>query len=164
MDASERTQADPAASRRGKRAEALVPLSHDHHEALVAGMRLRRAAEATADAERAVFLHFWRERCAPHFRAEEEVLLPAFATYGDPYDPVVLRVLGDHVAIRERAARLERASATPAALHELGELLTAHVRLEERELFPLVERTLPPDAMAALAAALGEAEAEADHA
>lgn len=149
----------PPQRRSGKRAPALVSLSHDHHDALVAGMRLRRAADATAEAERTVFLHFWREDCSRHFRIEEEVLLPAFAAHGDPYDAVVLRALGDHVAIRERAARLEAGPSSPAELHELGEMLTAHVRLEERQLFPLIERTLPPEAMAALGAALAAAEA-----
>lgn len=144
---------------RGKRAPELVSLSHDHHDALVAGMRLRRAEEATAEAERTVFLHFWHEHCAPHFRIEEEVLLPAFAAHGDPYDPVVLKALGDHVRIRGYAARLEAAQASPDELHALGELLTAHVRLEERRLFPLIERTLPPDALAALGEALAAAEA-----
>jgi hypothetical protein len=38
----------------------------------------------------------------------------------------------------------------PALLHELGARLDDHVRLEEHELFPLVERTLPEPAMAAL--------------
>jgi len=147
---------------RGKRAPELVSLSHDHHDALVAGMRLRRAEAATAEAERVVFLHFWRQHCAPHFRIEEAVLLPAFAAYGDPYDPVVLNALGDHVRIRSWAARLESGAASPADLHELGELLTAHVRLEERQLFPMIERTLPPPALAALGEALAEAEAAAE--
>ena len=152
------TRDDLAGGVRGKRAPALVPLSHDHHDALVAGMRLRRAEAATAEAERVVFLHFWHEHCAPHFRTEEQVLLPAFAGYGDPYDPLVLRALGDHVVIRGWAARLTSEPASPAELHELGELLTAHVRLEERHVFPMIERTLPPEAMAALGVALAKAE------
>jgi hypothetical protein len=87
------------------------------------------------------------------------VLLPAFASHGDPYDPIVLQVLGDHVVIRGWVRRLESAPASPSELYELGDLLTAHVRLEERKLFPMIEQTLPPEALAALGAELARAEA-----
>ena len=46
----------------------------------------------------------------------------------------------------------------PAALHELGSLLADHVRLEERELFPLIEAALPAATLVALATALEHAE------
>ena len=44
-------------------------------------------------------------------------------------------------------------------MHELGERLAAHVRHEERVLFPLIERTLEPDALALLGRRLSAAEA-----
>jgi hemerythrin-like domain-containing protein len=47
---------------------------------------------------------------------------------------------------------------TFADLHELGNRLTAHVRLEEDELFPLIEATLETDALAALGDELERAE------
>ena len=60
------------------------------------------------------------------------------------HHPIVLAVLGDHVAIRQRADRLTTgSSASPQALHDLGERLAAHVRLEEHELFRLIEQTMP---------------------
>jgi hypothetical protein len=60
------------------------------------------------------------------------------------HHPIVLGVLGDHVAIRQRADRLTTgSSASPQALHDLGERLAGHVRLEERELFRLIEQTMP---------------------
>jgi hypothetical protein len=64
-------------------------------------------------------------------------------------------VLCDHVAICHRVEALDRDSAaTPTALHELGRLISDHVRLEERELFPLIENALPAAQLAAVAAAL----------
>jgi hypothetical protein len=92
-------------------------------------------------------------------------LLPAFAAHGDPHHPLVARVLCEHVAIRHRAeVVLGGADAGVADLHELGGLLADHVRLEERELFPLIERAMPTDALAIVAAALEQAEAVlADH-
>jgi hemerythrin-like domain-containing protein len=142
-----------------KRTEALASLSRDHHQALVVAQQLRRAdAERSAEARRR-FLAYWHEHGVRHFQLEEEILLPGYAAFGDPYQPVVLRVLGDHVAIRQRANRLaQQSEPEPGALHDLGERLAAHVRLEERELFPTIERDMPPDELAALAQALEDAE------
>jgi hypothetical protein len=41
-------------------------------------------------------------------------------------------------------------------LHELGARLADHVKLEEHELFPLVERTVPEPALTALGERLRE--------
>ena len=135
-----------------KRDPALVPLSHDHHQALFVAQALRRANEATAPEARARFAAYWAEHGQPHFRLEEEVLLPAFARYGDSHHPLVAQALCDHVAIRRLAGEVELAS--PAGLRELGTRLVEHVRLEERELFPLIESALPPAALSAVAGAL----------
>jgi len=92
-------------------------------------------------------------------RVEENVMLPAFAQHGDPTCPEVVRVLTDHVEIRRRAADLESASDPDAAdLNALGEMLNDHVRHEERVLFPLIEESLPPAELEALAQRIDEAE------
>lgn len=142
-----------------KRDPALVSLSHDHHQALFVAQKLRRATAATAGDARDAFLAFWEQHGRAHFRLEEEVLLPGFAAHGDAHHPLVARALCDHVAIRRRAGQLA-GDPTPAvdALQELGAGLADHVRLEERELFPLIERAMPPAELAALAVALERAE------
>jgi len=143
-----------------KRDPALVTLSHDHHQALFVAQRLRRATDTSAAEDRAALLAFWNEHGRAHFRSEEDVLLPAFAAHGDPFDPLVARALCEHVEIRARvAAIVGRTDPQPEELRELGERLAAHVRGEERELFPLVEHTMPAPALADLAQAL-EAEEE----
>ena len=68
-------------------------------------------------------------------------------------------MLCDHVAIRAQADVLARDPHPGAlALCELGASLADHVRLEERRLFPLIERALPAVRLAALAAALEQAD------
>jgi Hemerythrin HHE cation binding domain len=135
-----------------KRSDALASLSRDHHQALAIAQRLRRATPETATDVRAAFLSYWTAHGRTHFRLEEEVLLPAYAGYGDAHDPLVLRVLGEHVAIRQRADVLAASTTiAPEALHELGVRLAAHVRLEERELFPLIERAVPAPELLAVA-------------
>jgi hypothetical protein len=67
-----------------KRSEALAPLSRDHHQGLFVAMQLKRAAPDTREAARAAFIEFFEIEGGRHFRAEEELLLPAFARHGDP--------------------------------------------------------------------------------
>ncbi len=132
-----------------KRHPALVPLSRDHHHALVLARKLRRAEAADADEAAHAFLAHWMQEERLHFRLEEEVLLPAYAAYGDPEHPAVIRTLLDHMEIRRDVERLA-AGAEPQLLHDLGARLADHVKLEEQELFPLIERTVPEPALEAL--------------
>jgi hypothetical protein len=81
--------------------------------------------------------------------ARRKSLLPAYAVHGDPDHPVVVRTLLDHILIRRDAKQLSD-QVSPALLHELGARLADHVKHEEHELFPLVERTLPGSALAEL--------------
>ena len=137
-----------------KRHPALAPLSRDHHHALVIAGRMRHADEDDAAETARAFLTHWEEEERLHFRLEEEVLLPAYAAHGEPDHPAVVRTLLDHVLIRRDAARL--ADAPPLELvRSLGERLAAHVKLEEHELFPLVERTIPEPELSALGDRLG---------
>jgi hypothetical protein len=70
-----------------------------------------------------------------------------------------VRMLVDHVRIRERAQRLEREDAPSVeSLHALGTALERHVRLEEREVFGVIEAALPPEAADALVEAVLRAE------
>jgi iron-sulfur cluster repair protein YtfE (RIC family) len=142
-----------------RRDAALIPLSHDHHHALVIAMLLRRATDATAPGTCQAFLDFWQHECSAHFRIEEEVLFPAYAEHAGKRDALLLRALDDHAEIRRRADELGAAEPPSGArLNELGEQLAAHVRLEERELFPAIEQTLPPERLAAVGVALAEAD------
>lgn len=138
-----------------KRDPALVSLSHDHHQALYVAQQLRRASADTAAEARARLAAYWEEHGRTHFRLEEEVLFPAFAGRGDPYHALLARALCDHVAIRHQINVVGRDTAGPlTALHELGGLISDHVRLEERELFPLIESALPHTELVAVSAGL----------
>ena len=146
-----------------RRSAALASLSRDHHEALVLAQKLRRATPATVTTSRESFLAYWQAHGQNHFRLEEEILFPAYAAHGDPHHALIARALCDHVAIRHHAQALGGANeptldgaAEPTldALHELGHQLAAHVRLEERQVFPLIEQAVPSDELAVLARAL----------
>ena len=123
-----------------KRRPALIPLSHDHHHALAAARRLRLAADGgDASAEAAAFERFFAEESVRHFRDEEERLFPLVA-HAEEAEPLVVRALLEHQQLHALARRLSTGETAP--MRELAELLEAHMRFEERELFPLIERLL----------------------
>ena len=126
-------------------------------------LQLKRARPDTAEEARQAFLDFF-EREAAHFRAEEELLLPAFARHCEADDAGIVRVLVEHVDLRRRGQDLARAdhAPDPAQLNDLGERLESHIRYEERELFPRIEDSLSSDELGQLAAALKSAEAHSD--
>ncbi len=140
-----------------KRSPALANLSRDHHHTLVVAARLRRATRDTAAEARALLLDHWNRECREHFRQEEELLLPAYAAHADPHHPLIGRVLCEHAAIRALVFELEREEAPAVGiLHAAGDALTDHVRLEERQLFPLIEAALPDAELERLVALLGD--------
>ena len=136
-----------------RRHPALVPLSHDHHHGLVVARALRRAVseeERLAAAE--TFVRFIDREGGDHFREEEDLLFPLVAASLDEPAELVERATRDHVRLRTGAVRLQRAPGPPdpEVLRALGERLDAHIRLEERELFPLAERVVPESELRAL--------------
>ena len=135
------------------RAPALVPLSRDHHEALIQALWLRRRAGQPAAAKS--FLDFHRTELEGHMADEEDVVLPV----SDPIDAAgSARIREEHGRLRGLAAEMEAALAKGGALEptmqELAGLLHDHVRYEEREFFMALQAALPEEALAALGAAL----------
>ena len=144
-----------------RRSEALRALSHQHHQGLFAALQLKRARPETAEDARRVFLEFFERDGARHFRAEEELLLPALARHTEFDEPAIVRVLTEHVDLRRRGQDLEAGGVRdPAQLRELGERLESHIRHEERVLFPMIEQALPTEELERLGAAFARADAE----
>ena len=142
-----------------KRSSALAPLSRDHHVALEVALRLRRATEATLARATEHFLAFWDRQGEHHFLIEERLVLLTMPDDDVEWAAATGRVRDEHAEIRNRASALTTDSSLDAA-HELGALLSAHVRYEEREHFPLLEERLSSEALAALGRALVSAEAD----
>ena len=137
-----------------KRHRSLVPLSHDHHKALVQGRRLQRVGEdSDAGTVARAFLRFFARETVRHFREEEELLFPAVRDCPAAREPLTQALL-EHERLYAltkllREAVDSRRPITPI-MRELGELLVAHVRHEERVLFPLIEELLGDAALAAI--------------
>ena len=132
-----------------KRSPALQQLSRQHHPALVLALRIAKADDAAVLAELlAAVPAVFRDELAPHFAAEEATLLPRLAVAGA--GDLVARTLAEHERMHALVAAIEAGDGV--ALKNFGELLQAHVRFEERELFVVAEALLPADFLDAPAA------------
>lgn len=125
-----------------KRHPQLQDLSREHYGALKLARDARRAAEsaepgAVAALAQRVVQTFVTE-LDPHFCAEEQGILVLLAQAGQ--HDLVARTLADHTELR----RLATALATPdtATLLGFADLLGAHVRFEEREVFEAAQASL----------------------
>lgn len=128
-----------------KRLDCLSDLSREHHTALSLALRARRAAggdQSEVDRMAAQVRERFRAELEPHFREEERWLLPALAEAGE--SELVERTLAEHVELTRLAEQLGIPRAETLLVFADG--LTAHVRFEERELFPAAEAH--PDCLA----------------
>ncbi len=75
----------------------------------------------------------------------------------------VVEMLGQHARIRglvmELSDEVRNGVIRPETLRGIGELLETHIRLEERQVFPMIEETLPEEALKEVASRLKVKEA-----
>jgi Hemerythrin HHE cation binding domain len=144
-----------------KRSQALAALSRDHHHALDAALRLRRADADDLDAARAHLQAFWHPRGRRHFEIEERLILPALPEIDPDWREATARVRDEHARIRAAvdAVLAPAGEGGVEAARALGTLLHDHVRFEERHLFGLLEARLPEPDLAGLGVAIERAEA-----
>lgn len=125
-----------------KRSAALQPLSREHHTALTLAKACERAAQSR-DKEQVAktcqhVIQAFSDELEPHFQVEEQSLLPLL--HDAENRPLEQRTLADHRQLRVLLDGLRQNDI--AALDNFGKLLSAHVRFEERELFPTLESLL----------------------
>lgn len=124
-----------------QRHPALIPLSHDHHHGLVAAHRLKRGESAYKDIPDAAasIVELWDRELREHFQQEEAFLFPRIA--GD-LAVMVERAEREHGAMRDMVARCCVGPVGDEEIRTFGALLESHIRFEEREMFPVVQRIL----------------------
>lgn len=122
----------------------LLQLSREHHAALKLALHARRAAESgdpNGIAEMAQRVaSFFSGELDRHFHAEEQGVLVFLKRSGK--DDLARRILAEHDELRRLIGALSHPEA--AILLSFADLLAAHVRFEERELFPLAETMQAP--------------------
>lgn len=138
------------------RHKSLYPLSHHHHHALFMALNLRRAgtekSKRSAVEIKKELQDFWEPDGQEHFREEEEILLPAYAAHGSLDRPEISEMLIEHVKIRSLIYQITNMEEDYIPLmQELGQMLEAHIRKEERILFPMMEDAFPEEVLKKLA-------------
>jgi iron-sulfur cluster repair protein YtfE (RIC family) len=121
------------------RTGALLSLSREHHSSLVIARAARQVAEngdsATFPAMVQRIEEHWQNVLREHFAREEQLL----SLVTDAVDvESINRILTEHAELRLLACGSCELD-VPARLQRFGELLAAHVRYEERVLFPQLQ-------------------------
>lgn len=134
-----------------RRHESLIPLSREHQYALLLCLRIHRGLEShqndpvwlQSKAENVV--RFFAGDLRPHFQAEEEVLFPAMQHCATE---LLRDLIAEHRKLEWLAGGLHYCETgfLSTRLKAFADLLEAHVRREERELFPLFEQQVTPNA------------------
>ena len=138
-----------------KRDENIVSLSREHHFSLLFGWKIKNGFKFGIDPERInkYALHFWENNLTTHFKQEEETL------FAVTKDKMVDRALDEHRQIRAEVAILKNPSSKEELkihLLRIADLVTDHVRFEERELFPHLEKKLTPEQLKSIGHDLNE--------
>lgn len=143
-----------------RRHDSLIPLSHDHHHTLAQARRLEEGASFTDLNERRRaaddFVNFYLGRVLRHFHEEEELFFAPLVDHEEARDEV-MKAVAEHLRIHALARGLRRGlvdgEADPETMGALSKLLTTHIRSEEKNVFPLVERLLTSEELSDLGAA-----------
>ncbi len=125
-----------------KRHASLLPLSREHHTALSLARHCERCAQSgdatLIDAACRRAIDEFARHLDAHFQTEERTLLPLLQ--GAATAPLVQRTLAEHRALHDCLDGLQHNDV--GVLARFGQCLAAHVRFEERELFPAIEDLL----------------------
>jgi hypothetical protein len=118
-----------------KRHPALEPFSRDHNVGLILARELMRGDDGVGEK----LADVWQDEMQDHFEMEEQLLGPLLSASS------AARLIEEH---RRFTELVEQLSSTPHArdiLNQAGALLDAHIRWEERELFPEIEQSATPE-------------------
>ena len=128
-----------------KRHEALAALSREHHTALILCQLLKNSAPdynglPTEPSDKASYaINMFNTVLQPHFM-KEELLLLKIRNCNIELDVLAEEISTEHEQLTAAFLSLVNETNLEQALNSLGEYLDKHIRKEERQLFPLIER------------------------
>lgn len=117
-----------------KRHNALQPISHEHHQALLVSWKIRMGLKKSIEPQRIKRFcdFFYKSHLAEHFTLEEEYIFPILGATHE----LITKALADHRTLSELFAQ-KQADVNTLARIEKG--LEEHIRFEERILFSEIQ-------------------------
>ena len=136
-----------------KRVPALIKFSQEHHQGLLCVWKIREGFRKSVSAERIGLyaVHFFESDLKQHFRNEEEKLFIKLPADND----LRIEAENDHKIIYGLIDSLRRTPGTKTLLENFAETLEKHIRFEERQLFPFIQKSVPGKELEEIAAASG---------
>lgn len=128
-----------------KRHKSLIPLSRQHHEALILAQIIKKDAPAykglptDIKGKREYTLIMFRDHLVPHFEAEELILIPFVLGKNEKIDELCEQIISEHNEISVLIELIRTEEDLEINLDKLGILISLHVRKEERELFKIIQ-------------------------
>jgi len=121
-----------------KRSEQLTPLSREHHDALLFIWKIKKGLKNHTPINIIIdyIRWFWENNLQNHFELEEKLLLPPLPTN----DEFAMRLEQEHRTLRHFIDEMDENS-----IGVFADTLDAHIRFEERQLFPHLEKQLSVD-------------------
>ena len=135
-----------------KRHPALIPLSREHHGALILARLLQKDAPVykglpTDIQGKAEYAYkFYQEELVKHFEDEERVLKLVTGVESN-LDLMIKTIYREHQELHELFQSIDNHPDLINHLDQIGKTLETHIRKEERELFPLIQETCNEDLM-----------------
>jgi hemerythrin-like domain-containing protein len=132
-----------------KRRKQLAPLSREHHDALLFIWKVKQGLKNKTSIPiiSSYVQWFWNTHLKEHFVQEEDFLLPYLANneMGD-------QLKKEHETIQDLISR----EMYEPSINLLTKLLNDHIRFEERQLFPHIEKTVSVERLNEIFEQLGD--------
>lgn len=131
-----------------KRHPALIPLSSDHHQALLLAVLLKKNSPTflglpdDSVGKMNYVMELYEKELKNHFKDEEQILLPYLKEKDVELDALISEILNEHIILKERILSLNDNPNLVNQLDEIGRILDEHVRKEERILFEKAQAIL----------------------
>lgn len=118
-----------------KRHNALIPISREHHFGLLLSWKIRVGLKKDIDPERIIKYckWFYENNLLHHFKIEEQYIYPIL---GNSH-PLIIQALSEHRSIEYLIKHAH--TDLKDALNTLEKTLDAHIRLEERNIFNIIQ-------------------------
>lgn len=146
-----------------KRHKALQSLSHDHHHGLRLAQLIKKGnpeykgLPQTSSDKKLYIIKFFKENLIRHFKKEEEILFPLSREKNSNVEKLIDELIEEQKKIYLIIDKLKISTKPEVELDNLGKLLDAHIRKEERELFQIIQKILSENELEKLETDLGEA-------